>query len=653
MCGIAGLIDPAGAEIDHALLAAMTRTLAARGPDGERLWTAPGVGLGHRRLKVLDPSEAGAQPMAGEDGAVQVVFNGEIYNFADLRAELVGRGHQFRSRTDTEVLAHGYEVWGDELVDRIDGMFAFAIWDGRRRRLLAARDRMGKKPFYWASVPRPGGAGGPPLFAFASELKALLVVPGLDRAVDPEALAQYLGFEYVPPPRTIVRGARKLDAAEVLTLEVGQAPAEPPRLRRYWDLPFPAEHPRWRAAGAAAELETLLRRAVERRLVADVPLGAFLSGGIDSSAVVALMAELAGSERVKTFSIGFDDRAGDGFDESAHARRVAAHLGTDHHEQRLDGRALLAALPEVGAFLDEPLGDASVIPTFLLARFTRGAVTVALSGDGGDELFAGYPTFAADPAGRLWFDGLPAGARALAARAAARLPAGSGYFSLDFKVNQFLRGGEVGGPRRHQRWLASFLPEELPALLAPDVRRAASEDPLAAVDGRAAGGPARHPFDKLTDFYARFYLAGDVNVKVDRAAGAVGLEVRAPFLDTDVVSFACQLPPGLRLRAGVVSKYLLKRAMRARLPVEILARRKQGFAVPVARWLREELAPALRDELAPAKLRREGFFEPGAVTALVDEHLSGRRDRRKQLWTLFAFERWLANFGSAARPAAG
>jgi asparagine synthase (glutamine-hydrolysing) len=638
MCGIAGVIDPAGGPVDRALVRAMTATLARRGPDGEGYWNGPGVGLGHRRLRVIDLSAAADQPMGNEDGAVQVVFNGEIYNFADLRAELAGAGHRFRSRSDTEVLVHGYEAWGDGLLDRIDGMFAFALWDARQRRLLAARDRMGKKPFYYAQVARAGG--DPPLFAFASELKALLLVPGLDRRVSPAALARYLTFEYVPAPLAIVAGARKLDAGERLVLEVGRDPLAAPMLTRYWDLPFPAEHAPWPAAEAAGELLHLLRRAVERRLVADVPLGAFLSGGIDSSAVVALMAELAGADRVKTFSIGFTDPS---FDESEHARAVAAHLGTEHHEERLDARAMIDVLPAVGDSLDEPLGDASLVPTYLLCRFTRGAVTVALSGDGGDELFAGYPTFLADRIGQLYFGAVPAKLRAVAERAARWLPAGGGYFSLDFKVRQFLRGGEAPGPRRHQRWLASFLPEELDALLLPELRRAAG-DPLAEVDARAAATSARDGRDRLMDFYARFYLPGDVNTKVDRASGAVGLEVRAPLLDTDVVSFACQLPPSLR-RRGWVGKYVLKKAMRGRLPDAILARRKRGFAVPVARFLRHDLAAAVREELAPAKLHREGLFDPPAVSRLVDEHLSGRLDHHKPLWTLFVLERWLARWG--------
>ncbi|MBC8133626.1 MAG: asparagine synthase (glutamine-hydrolyzing) [Deltaproteobacteria bacterium] len=659
MCGIAGIIDPTGAAIDGDVLRRMTRALAPRGPDGEGFWFAPGVGLGHRRLSVIDLSAAGTQPMGGEDGAVQVTFNGEIYNFSALVDELSALGHRFHSRSDTEVLVHGYEEWGERLLDRIDGMFAFAIWDGRRRRLFAARDRMGKKPFYWASIPRDGGR--PPLFAFASELKALLPVPGLDRAVDLESLGRYLTFEYVPAPRAIIKGARKLDAAESLTLDLTVSGATgpgapPPVIRRYWALPFPDKHAPRREEEAAEELRMLLTRAVKRRLVSDVPLGVFLSGGIDSSTVVALMAAAGGHGGIKSFSIGFSDAS---FDETSHARTVARQFGTEHREDRLTPQALLGILPEVMSFLDEPLADASIIPTFLLARFTRQHVTVALGGDGGDELFAGYPTFKAEKLARDFYDRLPrpigAMGAALVKRAAALLPAGTDYFSLDFKLNQFLRGVTATGPRRHQRWMASFLPEEQVTLLSTTVLQQGLGDPLSDVDPPsgpwsdgmpegASRSSARDSWDVIMNYYCRFYLAGDINVKVDRATSAVGLEARAPFLDTDVVSFACALPPELRMQ-GTTTKRILKTAMRGVLPDEILDRPKQGFGVPVARWMKEDLLPMLREELHPQKIRREGFFAPDEVTRILDEHVSGRHDHRKQLWTLLVFEKWLANYG--------
>jgi asparagine synthase (glutamine-hydrolysing) len=622
------------------VIVAMTQTLSPRGPDGEGFWRAPGVALGHRRLAVIDLSPAGAQPLGNEDGSVQVVFNGEIYDFQGLRAELLARGHVFRSRCDTEVIVHGYEEWGDEVVAHLDGMFAFALWDARQRRLLAARDRMGKKPFYFSLIAR---AGRPPLVAFASELKALVCVPGFDRRLDPQALARYLVHEYVPAPFSIFRGARKLGAGERLRITATGDAISEPRIDRYWDLRFPVQPVAVSDEDAAEELRSLLRAAIRRRLVADVPVGIFLSGGIDSSAVAALATDLAGAGNVHTFSVGFSEAS---FDESGHARRVAGLLGTVHHEERLQPRTLLEVLPAVTDFLDEPFADASVVPTYLLSAFARRQVTVALGGDGGDELFAGYQTFLAEAWGRLYFDGAPRLLQQAVASLARWLPAGSGYFSLDFKINQFLQGGPSHGPERHQRWLASFPPEQHASLLAPDLYHALQADhPLAQVRARAAQGPAQRAADKLLDFYLRFYLPDDINTKVDRASGAVGLEVRAPFLDTALVDFACRLPANLRLRRRS-PKFVLKRALARRLPREILARKKQGFAMPVARWLRADLAPLLRDELAPAKIKGEGLFDPGQVGRLVDDHLSGRRDWRKALWTLLTFERWLGRWGS-------
>ena len=648
MCGFAGLIDPGRfapglepglAPGDREALGRMTRALAPRGPDGEGMVFSPGVGLGHRRLKVLDLSDAGAQPMTDAAGAIDLVHNGEIYNFAELRAELLGLGHRFRSRSDSEVLLAGYAQWGDAVLDRIQGMFAFAIWDRRRRRLLAARDRMGKKPFYFAQLQRGAAA---PLFAFGSECKALIEAPGFERRIDGAALGRYLAHEYVPPPHTIFAGLSKLDAGECLVLDLGTDPLAKPQISRYWSLAFPDPHPALHPADAADALWTLLRRGVERRLVADVPVGVFLSGGLDSSAVAAAAVDLAGGDQIATFSIGFTDPS---FDESAHARTVARHLGTRHHEERLDARRMLDLLPEVAAFLDEPFADASIIPTALLARFARRHVTVALGGDGGDELFAGYPTFKADALAAWALDRAPAALGRLLRRLARLAPARDRYFSLDFQLQQFLRGGTVPGPIRHQRWLGSFLPEELPGLLQDEWASAAlAAPPLAAVEALARRPEVHDPADRLLDFYTRFYLANDLNVKVDRASGAVGLEVRAPLLDADLVAFACAVPPRLRLR-GLTSKYLLKQALRGRLPNSIIDRPKQGFGVPVARWLKQDLRGWMLDLLAPDRLRQQGIFRPDAVSALIDDHLSGRRDRRKQLWTLLAFQSWRTAWG--------
>ena len=649
MCGIAGIVDPTGAPVDVELVHRMTRALAPRGPDGEGFWFAPGVGLGHRRLSVIDLSQAGTQPMGGEDDAVQVTFNGEIYNFASLVDELSALGHRFRSRSDTEVLVHGYEEWGESLLDRIDGMFAFAIWDGRRRRLFAARDRMGKKPFYWAQrSPRRR----PPA---AVRVRVRVESPAAGAWPRPFRRSRRAG---ALPGVRICPGARTRSSRvpenwtrrSVSAWTWAVAPMRRPRrswFRRYWDLPFPDTHAPRREEEAAEELRTLLGRAVKRRLVSDVPLGVFLSGGIDSSTVVALMAAAGGHGGIKSFSIGFSDAS---FDETSHARLVANRFGTEHHEDRLTPQALLGILPEVMGFLDEPLADASIIPTYLLARFTRQHVTVALGGDGGDELFAGYPTFKAEKLARDFYDRLPGPVGNLGAAVAACGGVLAGRHRL---LQSRFQGQSVSAGRLRPR---SASPPALDGQLSarratefvdPDCSGQIGGDPLTDVDARSATSPAHDPWDVIMDFYCRFYLTGDINVKVDRATSAVGLEARAPFLDTDVVNFACRLPPELRMH-GTTTKRILKTAMRGLLPDEILDRRKQGFGVPVARWMKEDLLPLLREELHPQKIRREGFFVADEVTRLVEEHVSGRRDHRKQLWTLLVFEQWLGHYGKLA-----
>lgn len=604
----------------------MTAALAPRGPDGEGFHLAPGIGLGHRRLAIIDV-EGGRQPLYSEDRAVVAVVNGEFYNFQDLRTELEGAGHRFATRSDSEVLVHGYEEWGDAVLDRLEGMFAFAVWDATKRRLLLARDRLGEKPLYYASL--PGGA-----FAFASELKALAHAPGFDRAIDPGALAQYLIFEYVPAPASMVRGARKLQPGMRLVVEPGQAPT----LTRYWDLPL-GSGPRLTDPDEAAEaLVGELRRSVRQRLVSDVPLGVFLSGGIDSSAVAALAAEVRGSA-LETFSIGFEDPS---FDESSEARRVATAIGSQHHEDRLAPGTVMDLLPAIGNLLDEPIGDGSIVPTYLLARFARRRVTVALGGDGADELFAGYPTFQAERVAGMLFDQVPAVGRALASVGAVALramPPSDGYLSTSFKVQQFLKGATSTGARRHQAWMASFSASDALSALAPDLAMAVSTDPLAVVDERLASCRSDDRWDRLLYHYAKGYLADDVLTKVDRATMAVGLETRAPILDSAVIALACRMDPSLRLR-GLETKHVLKRALRRLLPRETLRRKKHGFAMPIGQWLKGPLRPLLEETLSDASIRQAGLLAPGPLGRLVDEHVAGRVDHRKPLWTLIAFCRW-------------
>jgi asparagine synthase (glutamine-hydrolysing) len=629
VCGIAGiLVGEPGGVVDEDALRLMTGALRARGPDGEGFHHDGPIGLGHRRLAIIDV-EGGKQPLLSEDGRVAAIVNGEIYNFGELRQELERAGHHFATRTDCEVVVHGYEEWGDAVLDRLDGMFGLVVWDGARRRLLLARDRLGEKPLYWAAL--PGGG-----LAFASELKALKHAPGVRAEIDPAQLARYLVYEYVPAPASMIRGVHKLEPGTYLSVR----PGEEPVVAKYWDFAFPASSERiTRVATATEALQAELRRAVRERLVSDVPLGVFLSGGIDSSTVAALAAEARGANGVDTFSIGFDDRT---FDESGYARLVAKKIGSRHHEERLSPAALMDLLPAIGQLLDEPIGDSSIVPTHLLARFARRHVTVALGGDGGDELFAGYGTFQAERAAQL-LDQVPrrvrAGVLALGDAVAARLPVSLGYLPLDFKARRFLRGAALSGATRHQAWLGSFTALEATSVLADDVARAAGPDLYDVIERRLAACASSNPWDRLMYFYAKGYLADQVLTKVDRATMAVGLEGRAPLLARRVVELAARLAPGLRLR-GMTTKYLLKRAMRGVLPDEILDRPKQGFAMPIGRWLKHELRELLETELSAAALRAGGLFDPARVRSLVEDHVNGRADHRKPLWTLIAFERW-------------
>ncbi|HEV8323100.1 MAG TPA: asparagine synthase (glutamine-hydrolyzing) [Myxococcota bacterium] len=641
MCGIVGVVEPEGRVASGEVVSRMAGTLRHRGPDGEGLHLDGRVGLGHRRLSIIDLA-GGAQPLFGEDGQVAVVHNGEIYNFRELRTELSALGHVFTTQTDSEVIVHAYEQWGDAAVERLDGMFAFAVWDARRRRLLLARDRFGKKPLYLARC-----ADGTLLFA--SEPKAFFPHPSFTPEVDPLALADYLLYECVPAPRAMHRGVQKLRAAHRQAVDLAAGPAAPePYWEMSYDAPSLAGHPDLGEAELTAQLWEELREAVARRLVADVPLGLFLSGGLDSSAIAAAMVETLPPRDVRTFSIAFDDPS---FDESAHARAVAQHLGTRHEEERLDVAAARDVLPAVAAVLDEPLGDASVLPTYLLAKFTRRHVTVALGGDGGDELLSGYPTFYADRAARL-VARVPAPLYRAARALADRLPVSRRNLSFDFKLKQFLKGARRGDDERHAVWLGSFDPAERAAVLAPDLARAVAAeapDPFAEVRRRleVARRHTRGREDELSAYYLQFYLGEDVLTKVDRATMAASLEARAPLLDTRFAQFAARLPARLK-RRGTTTKYLLRKALEGRLPRAILARPKKGFGVPVAEWLRGPWHDLMQDLLAPAKLRREGLLDPVAVQRLVAEHLARSHDHRKPLYTLLSLELWLERFGPRA-----
>jgi asparagine synthase (glutamine-hydrolysing) len=621
MCGICGVAggDPAGGRD---LVRRMCSAMVHRGPDDEGQVQLDSVTLGVRRLSIID-LEGGHQPMHNEDSTVWVVQNGEIYNHVELRDLLIVSGHSFNTQSDTEVLVHGYEEWGERMVERLNGMFAFAVLDSRRGTVLLARDRMGIKPLHYAIDGKR--------LVFASELKALLRDAALRREIDPVALDQYLAFEFVPSPGSIVRGINKLQPANTLTWSVMDGTH---RLRRYWspELGVGDARPRRSLDEESEELRGVLRESVRKELISDVPLGVFLSGGIDSSAVTAMMTQLGGD--VKSFSVAFADRS---FDESRYARQVARHLGTEHRELTLEPGMLLGLIPQLPSLLDEPLGDASIIPTYLLSAFTRRHVKVALGGDGGDELFAGYPTLQAHRLAAYYLRAPRALREGLVEPVVRRLPVSRSNLSFDFRAKRFVGGAAYPIAERHQRWMGSFVAEERTALLSEELRHQLSANGRHELDfGQAAYAD---PLNQVLLMDMRFYLENDILVKLDRASMMASLEGRVPLLNNDFVEYATRLPLNMKLR-GLRSKFLLKRALRGLLPEGILNRQKKGFGIPVAHWFRGPLKEQMLSVLSPERIAHKGLFDPTTVARLIGDHLDGRRDNRKQLWTLFAFELW-------------
>ncbi len=618
MCGIVGFVNPDGQSANLDLLAIMTATLRHRGPDGDGAYCRKNAALGHRRLSIVDV-EGGDQPMPNEDGSVWITYNGELYNEPALRERLLRLGHQYHTYCDTESIVHLYEECGLDFVEELNGMFALAIWDEPRGRLVLARDRMGQKPLYYAVT----GRGG---LVFGSEAKAVLLHPDVPHAIDPAGLARYLFYEYLPGSGSIWSGVRKLLPGHVLIWERGEA-----TIRRFWEPPARSNDPE-PFESAASSFWNRFRDAVGRHCRSDVPLGVFLSGGIDSSSVAAAVREWEPRRSIQTFSVGFDDPS---FDESAQARAVAAYLKTDHHERVFSAQAVFDLLPEVVAWLDEPFGDASILPTHLLSRFARKEVTVALGGDGADELMAGYPTFSAERASRF-FGRMPRLARGLIRKAVDQIPVDHRNLSFDFKLKQFLRGAGETSTLAHQRWLGSFSGGEIERLLVDRPSIDVEGEHLGRIEPLLTG---REPLENSLALYQNTYLPDDILTKVDRASMACGLEVRAPFLDTEIVDFLARLPANYQRDRGV-SKRLLKRAATGHLPDSIIHRSKKGFGIPVARWLRGPLAPMLSSVLHPDRIGPQGLFRPTEVSRIVREHQSGMRDHRKPLWTLLMFQLW-------------
>jgi len=615
MCGIAGFVDspvavPLMADDATARVRQMCDVIRHRGPDDEGFRIEPGVALGMRRLSIIDVA-GGHQPIANEDGTVWIVFNGEVYNFRELRAELEAQGHRFSTSTDTEAIVHAYEQWGTDAIRRLRGMFGLAIWDSRTRTLLLARDRVGIKPLYYSV------AGG--RLRFGSELKSLLCDPDLPVEIDVDALDHYLSFLYTPRDTSIFRDVCKLAPGHLLTWQEGRLHVQP-----YWR-PASGEPFSGTEQEAVGERERVLVDAVSSHMISDVPIGAFLSGGVDSSVVVALMARLS-SGRVKTFSIGFDEPE---FDELEHARRVAEYYGTDHHEfvVRPDG---LRILDDLIAHFDEPFADSSAIPTWYVSEIARRHVTVVLSGDGGDELFGGYDRYLPHPRVVAFDRYAPQGLRRVAAIAGDRLPHG-------VRGKNFLRHVGRSERGRYLDAIRFFSSDEKPSLLSADVRSALGAlDPeirLARHFERYASLPWA---SQMMRFDLETYLPDDVLTKVDRMSMAHSIESRVPLLDNEVVDLANALPASLKIRNGR-RKHVLKEVAARLLPDGIVDRKKQGFGVPLGTWFRGDLKELFADTLLAPEALQRGYFEPRFVRRIVNEHLSGRRDHTLRLWQLVVF----------------
>ncbi|MCF7835507.1 MAG: asparagine synthase (glutamine-hydrolyzing) [Candidatus Marinimicrobia bacterium] len=614
MCGITGFT---GKQYEG-VIANMNGALTHRGPDDEGFFVCDDVSLGMRRLSIIDVG-GGQQPVFNEHKSVVVVFNGEIYNFSEIKKRLLKNGHKFATNSDTEVIAHLYEEKGEGFVEFLNGMFAIALWDKKKKKLILTRDRLGEKPLYYFLKNKE--------IIFGSELKALFEHPSFIKDLDLQSLSKYLIYEYVPSPHTIFKNVYKLGPGEILIFSRGEF-----SVGKYWDAKFNAGS----SSDFKKDLTNLgekINSAVKSRMVSDVPLGVFLSGGLDSS-IISYYAQKNSKEKIKTFSIGFSDKS---FDESEYARQVANFLGTDHYEKILTSKDCLDLIPQISDFLDEPMADASIVPTFLLSKLTKEKVTVALSGDGGDELFMGYPTFQAQKLAKI-YEKIPTSLRSKMIEPVIRkLPTSLNNISFDFKLKKFISGlGYIGG-YRNQIWLGSFFPNELKQILSQDAFENFNyfED----IDNHLENVRQESLENKLIYLYLKNYLQDDILVKTDRASMATSLESRAPLLDHDLVEFVNSLSHEYKLH-GWKTKYILKELMKDKLPKNIVCRKKKGFGIPVAKWIRDDLKDFTLDLFEEDKIKEQGIFNYSFIKQLLDEHFSGKKDNRKKLWTLMIFQMW-------------
>jgi asparagine synthase (glutamine-hydrolysing) len=625
MCGIAGFLNrDHGEAADEPLLQRMTDVIAHRGPDGAGYFVEGPLAFGHRRLSIIDLSQNGAQPMQNEDGKVTVTFNGEIYNHLSLRDELIARGHVFRSRCDTEVLVHGYEEWGASLPERLVGMFAFAIWDSRNRRLFLARDRLGKKPLYYHL--------GKDRFLFGSEAKSLLCDPSVPRKLDDEALDLYLSTRYVPAPLTMFAGIQKLLPASCAVYENGDL-----RVRRYWKCEYPDQTDSRSSDELARELWSRVKAATEARLMSDVPVGVFLSGGLDSSCIAAQMIDLRkerGEGPVKSFSVGY--RTDDGSSELDQARAVAEALGTEHREVLVTAQDFGRFLPDLVWHMDEPVADAACVPLYYLSKRAREEVVVVLSGEGADEVLAGYPIYRT----MLWMEDL----RAAAPLAAALLPR-----VRDPKTRKYLRWATLPLEQRYRGVSVAFTDDEK-SLLVDGAAPHVSERLVHRLSREWAETQGLPPLERMLELDRRVWLPDDLLVKADKMTMAASVELRVPFLDHRLIEWCAGLPARLKLR-GTVGKWLLRESARTRLPARCTAPGKRGFTVPLSNWLRTTLHGDLRDALLSSDSVARTRFGEKTVRRLLDEHLLGRRDRKEELYSLWILDLWRRRFRVEAAEA--
>lgn len=640
MCGLVGILGCKGPDEERReLIHAMAATMAHRGPDGEGHVAREDCALGFRRLAIIDV-EAESPPFPNEDRSIWTICNGQIYNAPNLTEELIAKGHRLRTETDTEVIPHLYEEYGADLVERLNGMFAFAVWDEPRRRLLLARDRAGEKPlYYWTDGEE---------LVFASDLRAFLVHPRIPKALDPVALRRYLTHDFFPAPLSPLQGVRKLPAGHLLIAEDCKV-----TIRQYWDLAdyfIQPELARRSVGDLSEELDHRLGEAVRRRSRSDVPFGLFLSGGIDSSAVLSHLAEQQG-DGVPVFSIGHTERS---FDEASMAEVTARYFKADFNQLILTESDLADGLRRVGAGLGEPLGDASTIPTHLLALLAREKVKVILSGEGADELFAGYPTYIGNRVAEI-YNRVPKPVRETMVKTALRLtPVSMGNVGLDYLLSRFAAAAEKDLVERHHTWFGSYSPAMQQSILAPRVLEAlAGDDFFGSARSRIEGKDLPDSLSKLLYMDFTMYLQDDLLTKVDRATMLASLEARAPFLDHDLSQFAAGLPSSLKLR-GKTTKDIFRRSVKRRLPADVLKRRKRGFNIPFSKWLLHGLGDELKQRFSAEKVEARGLFNSAGIAVLLDEHLSGQTDHRKPLFTLLAFDLWCdATFGEGMRVPIG